>query len=77
MAIEQIDYETQGGTERARIYRDRLRRVESEHLGLVADALAGREYDQARVDALTGRVKDLKDAIGEAEAGPATQEPVA
>lgn len=75
MAIANVDYETQGGAEKARIFRDRLRGVESEHLGIVADSLAGREYDSTRADVLTGRINALKDAIVDAEADAAGQNP--
>jgi hypothetical protein len=64
---KQIDYETQNGAERARIYRDRLRGVEAEHLGMVADHLAGREVDQDYLKKVTSRLSALKDAIADAE----------
>lgn len=65
--IDFINYDTQDSDERARICKDRLVSVESEHLGLVADHLAGREVDQALVTDAANRIGTLKDAIKVAE----------
>lgn len=62
-----MKYTATSGSERAHIYRDRLRSVELAHVQREAAQLAGDEVDKAELDELEAKAGALRDKAEQAE----------